>query len=555
MKILQLHADFIEYKPVKKEIKEAEKVEKKKYRFENILVLFTCVERDDNKDVVKDVIREIKEFTERLKINKILIYPFAHLSDKLAEAKSALEILKEMKKSAKKLKAKVYSAPFGWTKELNIKIKAHPLAEQLRQFSLKETKKRKIKFGKRATIKKEKLSKYDHRIIGTKLDLYSFHEAAPGMVFFHHKGMILRNILIDFWRKVHRERGYLEINTPILLDKKLWEISGHLEHYRDFMFLTEIEKRDFALKPMNCPGAILVYKSKIRSYKDLPLRLCELGLVCRNELSGVLTGLFRLRVFTQDDAHIFLTPEQIEDEILKIIELVDYFYKIFGFKYKVELSTKPKKAMGSEKLWKKAENALKTALEKKKIKYKINPGEGAFYGPKIDFHVKDSLGRYWQLATIQLDFQMPERFDISYIGKDGKDHRAVIIHRVIYGAIERFIGILVEHYKGALPLWLSPIQVRVIPVSDKNVRYAKKIEKSLIGKGIRCDGDYEANTLEYKIREAQLQKIPYMIVVGKKEEKDKTITIRDRKGKVKYGVKLKDFIKQIKKEVSISLKV
>lgn len=554
MRILQSHTDFIAFEPTEKEIDQAEEVEKKKYRYEDIVVLFVSVEEGDNEDLAKRAIRDVKEFLTKIKGNRIIIYPFAHLSRNLAKPKDALKIIKKMESFAKSLKIETYRAPFGWTKALELKTKGHPLAETAKIYTaengekvdLKEVVKR---LGKRPVLEKEELSEHDHRIIGPQLDLYSFHEVSPGMVFFHHKGMVLRNILTDFSRKIQLSRGYLEISTPLLLDKNLWEISGHLEHYRDLMFFTEMEGRDFAIKPMNCPGAILIFKTQNRSYKDLPLRLAEFGLVHRNELSGVLSGLFRVRALTQDDAHIFVTPQQLEDELLKVIDLVDFFYKTFGFSYTVELSTRPEKHMGELELWDKAEEALKKALKKKEMEFKINPGEGAFYGPKLDFHIKDSLDRSWQLATIQIDFQLPKRFNLSYTGEDGKQHKPVIIHRAIYGTLERFIGILIEHYQGKFPTWLAPVQVRVLSLSDENIDYAKSVEKELADNDIRVDGDYESHTIEYKVRNAQLQKIPHIIVVGKKEEENKTISVRTSDGKVRYGMKVEDFVKEISDEI------
>ncbi|MEM5802379.1 MAG: threonine--tRNA ligase [Candidatus Aenigmatarchaeota archaeon] len=555
MRILQHHAEFIEYQPIEKEIELAEPTEKKLTRFENIVVLFTCVEKNDNKEMVKRVVKDLKQYLEKLKINEVLIYPFAHLSRDLANPSDALEIIKELERQTKNLGIQTYRAPFGWTKQYSLKIKGHPLAETAKIYTpeaegekidVKEITKR---LGKRPVLEKEKLSEHDHRIIGQQLDLYSFHEVGPGMVFFHHKGMILRNILEEFSRKVQLERGYQEVSTPLLLDKTLWEISGHAEHYKDLMFFTELEGREFAIKPMNCPGAILIFKTKTRSYKDLPMRLAEFGLVHRNELSGVLSGLLRVRALTQDDAHIFVTPEQLEEELLNVINLVDYFYKTFSFPYTVELSTRPENYMGELEIWNRAESALKEALKKREIEFKINPGEGAFYGPKIDFHIKDSLDRKWQLATVQIDFQMPERFDINYIDERGKPHRPVIIHRAIYGSLERFIGILVEHYQGKFPLWLSPIQVRILSISDENVEYAEEIVKRLKENNIRVELDSENATLEYKIRNAQLQKIPYMLIVGKKEEENRTVTIRTRDGIVNYNIKLEDFIKQLNEEI------
>ena len=551
MRILQLHSDFIEYEPIKKEISQAEEVEKKKYKIEEVVVLFTAVEQGDNEAVGKSAIDEIKKFLGNLKVNRILIYPYAHLSSSLARPAEALSVVKEMEAYAKKLKIETFRAPFGWNKALQIKVKGHPLAEQSKEFRAGVAKEEKVseekikRLGKKPALETEKLSEKDHRVIGQKLDLYSFQEVAPGMVFLHNKGMVIRNVLYDFWRKEHVKRGYQEIYTPQILNKNVWLISGHWDHYKDSMFFTKIDDVDFGLKPMNCPGAIMVYKSASRSYRGLPLRLAEFGLVHRNELSGVLSGLFRVRAFTQDDAHIFVTPEQLENEIINVVDLIDFFYKVFGFEYHIELSTRPENAMGSKEMWDNAEDALKKALNRKKLKFKVNPGEGAFYGPKIDFHIKDSLGRTWQCATVQVDFPMPENFDLNYIGADGKNHRPVMIHRVLYGSVERFIGILVEHYGGAFPVWLSPVQVRVLPISEDNKKYAEKIKDELIKNEIRAEIDLENNTIEYKIREAQMQKIPYMIVVGDKEEKSKTVAVRSRDGKVKYKVKVEDFIEQV----------
>jgi threonyl-tRNA synthetase len=554
VRILQLHSDFIEYEPVKKEIAAAEEVEKKKYRIEDVLVLFTCVEEGDNEKVGRRAVEEVKEFLKKVKTNRILIYPFAHLSSNLSKPQTALNIVKEMEDYAKELKIETFRAPFGWNKALEIKIKGHPLAEQSKEFHSSKEKEIEVgekvkRMGKRPAIESEKLSENDHRVIGQQLDLYSFHEVGPGMVFLHNKGTIIKNLLMDFWRKEHHKRGYLEVCTPFMLNKSLWEVSGHWDHYKDLMFFTKVDEVDFALRPMNCPGAILIYKTKNRSYKDLPLRLAELGVVHRNELSGVLSGLFRVRAMTQDDAHIFVREDQLEDEILRIADLVDYFYKVFGFDYHVELSTKPENSMGSKELWDKAEHALEHALKKMRVKYKVNLGDGAFYGPKIDFHIKDSMGRTWQCATIQVDFQMPEKFDINYVGDDGKNHSPVIIHRVVYGSLERFLGILVEHYWGKFPVWLSPVQATVLSLTDKNITYAKKIKEKLEEAEIRTDADFGSNTIEYKVREAQLQKIPYIIVVGGKEEKNKTIAVRSRDGKIKYKVKTDDFIKQVLDEV------
>ncbi|MGI1690967.1 threonine--tRNA ligase [Thermoanaerobacter uzonensis] len=396
----------------------------------------------------------------------------------------------------------------------------------------------------------EEAKKRDHRKLGKELDLFSIHPEGPGFPFFHPKGMIIRNILEDFWRKEHIKHGYQEIKTPIILNEELWRRSGHWDHYKENMYFTEIDGETYAIKPMNCPGAMLVYKSTMHSYRDLPLRLCELGLVHRHELSGVLHGLMRVRSFTQDDAHLFMTPEQVEDEILGVINLVDYFYKIFGFEYFVELSTRPENSMGSDEDWELATNALVSALNRVNLPYKVNEGDGAFYGPKIDFHLKDSIGRTWQCGTIQLDFQMPERFELEYIGSDGEKHRPIMLHRVIYGSIERFIGILTEHFAGAFPTWLAPVQVRVLPISDKHYAYAQNVYGRLLENDIRAELDDRNEKIGYKIREAQLQKIPYMLIVGDKEVEQGTVSLRSRKEGDLGAISLNEFIEKILKEIA-----
>ncbi|MBS3971363.1 MAG: threonine--tRNA ligase, partial [Clostridia bacterium] len=360
--------------------------------------------------------------------------------------------------------------------------------------------------------------------------------------------MVLRNQLEDFWRKEHKKWGYQEIKSPIILNKVLWEKSGHWEHYRENMYYTNIDENDFCVKPMNCPGAMLVYKSDQHSYREFPIRLAEMGLVHRHEKSGVLHGLMRVRAFTQDDAHIFMLPSQITSEIKNVIDLVDYFYKTFGFNYSVELSTKPEKAMGSDEIWDKAISSLKQALEEKGINYKINEGDGAFYGPKIDFHLKDSIGRTWQCGTIQLDFLMPEKFDLYYIGEDGGKHRPVVIHRVVFGSIERFIGILIEHYAGAFPLWLAPVQVKLLPISESHGDYAAMALKKLDNNGIRAEIDYRNEKIGYKIREAQMQKIPYMLVIGDKEIENREVSVRKRGAGDLGAQSLEHFIEEIVKE-------
>lgn len=553
MKILQLHSDWVEFEPVKKEIERADEAEKKAYRYENIVVLLTAVEKGDNEAVGERAVDEIMEFTKTLRVNRVLIYPYAHISRDLAKPADALFVIRRMEEHAKEIGLEAYRAPFGWTKRFSISVKGHPLAEQSKSFSAEELKTKKKKEEPKKPSKAEEpkeLSENDHRALGQKLDLYSFQEPAPGMVFYHPKGMIIRNGLINFSREERAKRNYREITTPVIMNKSLWETSGHWDHYKDNMFFTKIDDDDFAVKPMNCPGAILVFKSATRSYRELPLRLSEYGMIHRNELSGVLSGLFRIRQFVQDDAHIFVTEDQVEGEIESVVDIIDYFYKVFGFEYHVELSTKPDNALGSKAVWDKAEATLENALKKRKMKYKVNPKEGAFYGPKVDFHIKDSLGRTWQCATCQVDFQMPERFGVSYVGEDNKPHMPVIIHTVTYGSLERFIGILVEHFKGAFPLWLSPVQVRVLPLTDKNNGTAEAVLAKLKEACLRADSDTRSGTVEYRVREAELQKINYILVIGEKEEANKTVAVRTRGSKkIEFGVKLEDFVSRAKKEI------
>lgn len=395
----------------------------------------------------------------------------------------------------------------------------------------------------------EEAKKRDHRRLGKELDLFSIHEEGPGFPFFHPKGMVIRNILENFWRDEHTKRGYGEIKTPIILNEGLWHQSGHWDHYKENMYFTEIDKEDYAIKPMNCPGSILTYKSKMYSYRDLPLRLGELGLVHRHELSGALHGLMRVRSFVQDDAHLYTLPSQIKDELINIIDLADYMYNIFGFKYHIELSTRPENSMGSEEQWEIATNGLIEALKEKNIEYTVNEGDGAFYGPKIDFQLEDAIGRTWQCGTIQLDFQMPERFDLTYVDKDNEKKRPVMIHRTIYGSMERFMGILIEHYAGKFPVWLAPIQATILPISDKFNDYAYEVKKSMENKGIRVEIDDRSEKIGYKIREAQLQQIPYMLVVGEKEVEEQLVSVRKRDEGDKGQIKVEEFISQVVEEV------
>ena len=563
MKTLNLHVDYIKFQALKKalrKIKDLTEKEKKETHVKDALVVLTAVESSDSKntnEVVDKLVESIKDIASQINTKNIVLYPYAHLSSDLSSPEIAIKVLEESEKKLSK-NFTVTRAPFGYYKSFELKVKGHPLSELSRNIkvegneSLEEyNPKQLLKEISKTKLDTSKLKDNDHRIIGQQMDLYSFSETAPGMVFWHHKGLTIRKELIKFWREVHKNADYKEISTPQILDKKLWQISGHWEKYRENIFLTEYDKRKFAVKPMNCPGGMLVYKTKPKSYKDLPLKVGELGVVHRQELSGVLGGLFRVIQFTQDDAHIYCTEQQLEQEIFKVMDLVDILYSKFGFEYKIELSTRPEKRIGSDKIWDKAENALKKVLDKRKIKYKINKGDGAFYGPKIDFHLKDSLGRTWQCGTIQVDFAMPERFELEYTAKDNKKRRPIMVHRAIYGSLERFIGIIIEHAKGRLPTWLAPIQVRVLNFTDRNTEYSKKVIEKLKQEipSLRIDSDFRQTTLPSKVKDGEIMRIPYIITIGDKEEKDKTLALRirgDKKIKVK---KLDEFISELKKEV------
>ena len=409
-------------------------------------------------------------------------------------------------------------------------------------------------FGKKEELEAyitmmEEAKKRDHRKLGKELGLFMMHEAGPGFPFFLPKGMVLKNTLLDYWRQIHKKAGYVEVSTPIILNRSLWETSGHWDHYKNNMYTTVIDGEDYAIKPMNCPGGVLVYASEPRSYRDLPLRVGELGLVHRHEKSGQLHGLMRVRCFTQDDAHIFMTPDQIKDEIKGVVALINEVYSLFGFEYHVELSTRPEDSMGSDEDWEMATEGLRSALDEIGLPYVVNEGDGAFYGPKIDFHLVDCIGRTWQCGTIQLDFQLPQRFELEYIGADGEKHRPIMIHRVVFGSIERFIGILIEHFAGAFPTWLAPVQVKVLPISEKYMDYAENVKKKLDEAGIRVELDTRSEKIGYKIREAQQAKIPYMLVVGQKEEEDGTVAVRSRAAGDEGTKSLDAFITDIQKEI------
>src|SRR3989344_976038 len=564
MKILTLHCDYIKFQSLKKALKKVDDFPTNgEVEIKDPLVVLTAVEKGDNDKTIKELIEAVSKTASEVKAKNIVLYPYAHLSSNLANPETALSILQDAEKKLSK-EFNVTRAPFGYYKTFQLKCKGHPLSELSKEFSpSKEDSKGKVveesydisrllKEISRSRLDTSKLKDNDHRILGQKLDLFSFNEVAPGAVFWHHKGYIIYKELENFMRSLLKNFNYKEIATPQVLDSKLFKVSGHWTHYKENMFLSEYENRTFGVKPMNCPGGMLVYKSQTRSYKDLPLRLSEFGIDHRMELSGVLAGLFRLVQFTQDDAHIFCTKEQIKDEIQNMLEMIKIVYKdTFKFDYSLELSTCPEKFMGDRKDWDDAEKILEKVLKESKVKFKVNKGEGAFYGPKIDLHVKDSLGRFWQLSTIQLDMQMPKRFELKYKDKDNIEKTPLVIHRAILGAIERFIGILLEHTNGNLPLWLSPIQVRIINFTDRNNKAVEKLEKELKDKiqNLRIDIDLENTTVGDKIRKAELMKIPYIIVIGDKEEESKTLAVRERGQKPKFGIKIEKFIEEIREKI------
>ncbi len=563
MKTLNLHVDYIKFKPLKKALKsiaDLPEKEKQEQEVKDCLVVLTAVEKSDtNVDkIVEKYIENIKDIAKQVNAKNIVLYPYAHLSKDLSSPEIAQKILIEAEKLLKKEKFSVVRAPFGYYKEFELKVKGHPLSELSREIKIEDTgKKLDEKYEPKQLLKEiskskldtSKLKENDHRILGRQMDLFSFNEVAPGMVFWHNNGLIIRNELINFERELMKDSGYQEAMTPQILDKKLWQISGHWEKYKENIFLSEYEKREFAVKPMNCPGGLLIYKNSPKSYKDLPLKLGEFGIVHRQELSGVLGGLFRVIQFTQDDAHIFCVEEQLENEISKVIDLLNLIYSKFKFEYSIELSTRPEKRIGDDKMWDKAEKALKNVLDKRKVKYKINKGDGAFYGPKIDFHLKDSLGRTWQCGTIQVDFSMPERFELEYTDKDNSKKRPIMVHRAVFGSLERFIGILLEHTNGRLPIWLAPIQVRILNFTDRNEKYSKKIIEKLKKEipNLRIDFDFESKSVQAKVKEAELMKIPLIIVIGDKEEKENSVAVR-RDEKIK-DVKIEKFIEDLKKEI------
>ena len=575
MKTLNLHVDYIKFKPLKKALNTVEPLseqEKKEQLVKEALVVLTAIEKTDipNKILIIKFVNSIKDIAKQVNTKRIVLYPYAHLSSNLSSPEIATKILIESEKELSKQNFEVIRAPFGYYKEFELKVKGHPLSELSREIGVEERikkekieketeniteeqRKRLLREISKSKLDTSKLKENDHRILGQQMDLFSFNDVAPGMVFWHNNGLIIYNELVKYWEELHKKNNYELIKTPQIMDAKLWKVSGHWEKYKENNFITNYEKRDFLVKPMNCPGGMLVYRSKPKTYRDLPLRVGELGIVHRQELSGVLAGLFRVVQFTQDDAHIFCADEnQVEKEISELIDLIEIFYKKFNLKFDhIELSTRPEKRIGTNKMWDMAEKILEKVLKKRKMKYKLNKGGGAFYGPKIDFHAKDSQGRTWQLSTIQLDFAMPERFELEYIDKDNERKRPIMLHRVIYGALERFIGILLESSNGRLSTWLAPIQIRMLSFTDRNINYAKKIiqkiKKAL--PEVRIDEDFDSTTMSSKVRKAEIMRIPYIITIGDEEEKTGKLAIRIKGDRKLKNLSVEKFLDKISKEI------
>lgn len=562
MKTLNLHCDYIKFKALKKALKQIEEISPNQElvgESTECLVVLTAIEKKDNTEKsVELLVTDIENILKQLQTNNIVLYPYAHLSKNLGDPQIAIEIL-DKTYSILKQKYNIIKAPFGYYKQFELKVKGHPLSELSREININEEKQEEISEKLREQFLKDiskskldtsKLKENDHRIIGKKMDLWSFNPVAPGMVFWHNKGLKIKNNLIQLWRELHRQANYQEISTPQVMDRKLWEISGHWSKYGENNFKTNYEGRDFIVKPMNCPGGMLVYKTSPKSYKDLPLRVGEIGTVHRVELSGVLAGLFRVIQFNQDDAHIFCTEEQLEKEVKEIIELINKTFSYFELKFDhVELSTRPEKRIGNDDIWDLSEKALENILIKTKMKYTINKGDGAFYGPKIDFHLKDSLNRTWQCSTIQLDMALPERFDLTYIDEKGNEKRPIMLHRVVYGSIERFIGIITEHLNGKYPLWLSPNQIKVLTLNDNTKEYANQIYKKLFDEGFEVEIDERNETMNKKVRDAQIQRYNYILTVGEKELEENKIAIKKRDEKEIKIISLEEFVKIVKEEI------
>ncbi|MEA3248248.1 MAG: threonine--tRNA ligase [Nanoarchaeota archaeon] len=563
MKTLNLHCDYIKFKALKKALKSIEEIapnQNLEGESKDCLVVLIAIEkRDSNKTLIK-LIEDIEKISTNVKTKNIVLYPYAHLSTNLGKPETAIKLLNE---TAKRLnKFNVLQAPFGYYKTFELKVKGHPLSELSREFMIEGNEKveeeltnkersRLLHQLQKSKLDTSKIRENDHRIIGRKMDLWSFNSSAPGMVFWHAKGLHLKNKLIGYWRELHRTKGYSEISTPLILDKKLWEISGHWSKFKENMFKTEYENREFAIKPMNCPGGMLVYKTSPKSYRDLPLRIGELGEVHRKELSGVLGGLMRVIQFTQDDAHIFCTEKTLKNEIERIIEIIIKLFSTFNIKIDhIELSTRPKKKIGSEKIWNLAETTLEEVLKNRKMKYIINEGDGAFYGPKIDFHIKDSLKRTWQCSTIQLDMALPERFELEYTDEKGNIKRPIMLHRVVYGSLERFLGIYTEHIDGKFPLWLSPNQIKIVTLNDNVKNYANEVYQKLFDVGFEVEINDKNESIGKKVRESQIQRFNYIVTIGEKEKVENKIAVRGRDSPKITILELDKLISKLKEEIN-----
>lgn len=563
MKTLNLHVDYIEWEGLKKALKSMDDLsedETKKTRVEEALVVMTAVEKNDSLEMMDKYLENIKTIASQVGAKNVVLYPYAHLSSDLGKPTLAIEILKTAEERLKADGVNVFRAPFGYYKAFEMRVKGHPLSELARSIEIsgneeeikdltEDERKKLVREISKSKLDASKLADNDHRIIGKKMDLWSFNSVAPGMVFWHDKGLHIKNKLIEYWRELHREAGYEEVSTPQIMDRKLWEISGHWSKYGENNFKTNYEGRDFLVKPMNCPGGMLVFKANPKSYQDLPLRVGEIGTVHRVELSGVLSGLFRVIQFNQDDAHVFCTEEQLEGEIVRIIDLVEIIRKKFGLAFDhVELSTRPEKRIGREELWDLAESSLENVLKSQGMNFVVNSGDGAFYGPKIDFHLKDSLGRTWQCATIQLDMALPERFELEYQDKDGSMKRPIMLHRVVYGSLERFIGIITEQYNGKFPLWISPNQVKIMTVGEKSLDYAKEVYDVLFKAGFRVELDCRDESIGKKVREASIQRFNYMLTIGEGEASEKLVAVKKNGEREIVKMSVDSFVGKLKSE-------
>jgi threonyl-tRNA synthetase len=556
MRVLQLDVDRIAYQLIKPESSVYEQSEDKSVSIDDAVAMLISIESGDNDGIAAKAVDDTVDYMRKNKRQRLVVYPFAHLSNDLAKPDAAMRLIALMADKAR-ASVEVKKAPFGWNKKLSIDIKGHPLAEQARSYGDAAAAAATKRMHERprvntAIVRKSDwsgLPESDHRTIGERLDLYSFQEVSPAMVYWHPNGYVIYKQLVAFIREKEDAYGYREISTPDLANMALWHMSGHDEHYRDNMFHFESQLGEVGLKPMNCPSSILIYKSRKWSYRELPFRTATFDKLFRSELSGVASGLFRVKELTQDDGHIFVREDQVEAELTGVINMVREVYGTFGLKFTAKLSTMPDDHAGDDVVWEKATAQLKSVLKANGMEYELKEKEGSFYAPKIDFDVFDSQGRAWQCATIQLDYQMPLKFGIEYTGEDGKAHMPVIIHRAILGSMERFIGVMVEHYQGKFPVWLAPVQARVITISEQSSDYARGVFGKLKAAGIRAEIDDGDRTLEYKVRDAQMQKIPYMIVIGKREAEGSAITVRDRNGKQKPGMRLDDFVQVLKAQI------